>query len=406
MRCLEPAAPRFAIDAREVDQPGGGRGARKPLRRTTRSSTSRAWARDALALALPAQLLCREDCAGLCPVCGANLNEAGPEHRHEAEPDPRWAKLRELRAASSAACEPRLLVACTAMAVPKQKQSHARTNKRRSQHKISAPTINACPQCHSPRLPHRVCPVCGTYAGRDVVAAGRRTTHEPRPRTARAADHGRRRRERRGPRSGRGRGRRRARGGAGRARAAVRPGGRELGRRPAASRSSTRRSRSRRRPTRRWRCARRPTPRSCRPRKAVADGRADALVSGGSTGAALAAGLFNIKRARGIHRPALALPLPVPGAPGALLDVGANAEVRPEHLVQFAFMGAALRAGGARRRAPARRRCSPTARSRRAARPTSSRRTSGSPSARTARARVRRQRRGRRRSPRASPTSS
>jgi glycerol-3-phosphate acyltransferase PlsX len=75
--------------------------------------------------------------------------------------------------------------------------------------------------------------------------------------------------------------------------------------------------------------------------KAVADGRADALVSGGSTGAALAAGLFNIRRARGIYRPALALPMPVPGAPVLLLDVGASVEVRPEHLVQFAFMGAA-----------------------------------------------------------------
>ena len=51
------------------------------------------------------------------------------------------------------------------MAVPKQKQSHARTNKRRSQHKAAAPTLNACPTCHSPRRPHRVCPVCGSYAG-------------------------------------------------------------------------------------------------------------------------------------------------------------------------------------------------------------------------------------------------
>jgi glycerol-3-phosphate acyltransferase PlsX len=76
--------------------------------------------------------------------------------------------------------------------------------------------------------------------------------------------------------------------------------------------------------------------------KAVAEGRADALVSGGSTGAALAAGLFNIRRARGIYRPALALPIPVPGAPVLLLDVGASVEVRPEHLVQFAFMGAAF----------------------------------------------------------------
>jgi glycerol-3-phosphate acyltransferase PlsX len=76
--------------------------------------------------------------------------------------------------------------------------------------------------------------------------------------------------------------------------------------------------------------------------RAVAAGEADAFVSGGSTGAALAAGLFNVKRARGIHRPALAIPIPVPGHPVTLLDVGANVEARPEHLVQFAFMGSAL----------------------------------------------------------------
>jgi phosphate acyltransferase len=76
--------------------------------------------------------------------------------------------------------------------------------------------------------------------------------------------------------------------------------------------------------------------------KAVAEGRADALVSGGSTGAALAAALFRFKRARGVHRPALALVVPVPKAPFLLLDAGANVEVRPEHLVQFAHMGAAF----------------------------------------------------------------
>jgi glycerol-3-phosphate acyltransferase PlsX len=85
--------------------------------------------------------------------------------------------------------------------------------------------------------------------------------------------------------------------------------------------------------------------------RAVAEGRAHALVCAGGTGAALAAGLFNIKRASGIHRPALALPLPVPQRAGrigggghtvTLLDVGANTQARPEHLVQFAFMGAAL----------------------------------------------------------------
>jgi len=47
------------------------------------------------------------------------------------------------------------------MAVPKQKQSHSRTNKRRSQHKITAPSITECPHCHAPRRPHRLCPSCG-----------------------------------------------------------------------------------------------------------------------------------------------------------------------------------------------------------------------------------------------------
>jgi glycerol-3-phosphate acyltransferase PlsX len=77
--------------------------------------------------------------------------------------------------------------------------------------------------------------------------------------------------------------------------------------------------------------------------KAVASGEAQALVSGGSTGSALAAGLFNIKRDRGIYRPALALPLPMlDGPPVLLLDVGANVSCRPEHLVQFAHMGSAF----------------------------------------------------------------
>jgi glycerol-3-phosphate acyltransferase PlsX len=77
--------------------------------------------------------------------------------------------------------------------------------------------------------------------------------------------------------------------------------------------------------------------------RAVAEGHAQALVSGGSTGSALAAALFNIRRDRGIYRPALALPVPMPGAaPVLLLDVGANVTCRPEHLVQFAHMGSAF----------------------------------------------------------------
>jgi large subunit ribosomal protein L32 len=55
------------------------------------------------------------------------------------------------------------------MAVPKQRQSHSRTNKRRSQHKIETPGLRRCPRCGHARRPHRVCPNCGTYAGREVV---------------------------------------------------------------------------------------------------------------------------------------------------------------------------------------------------------------------------------------------
>jgi glycerol-3-phosphate acyltransferase PlsX len=79
--------------------------------------------------------------------------------------------------------------------------------------------------------------------------------------------------------------------------------------------------------------------------RAVGDGAADALVTTGPTGAALAASLIHVKRLPGVFRPALAVVLPVPGRRLLLLDVGANVEVRPEHLVQFAFMGAAFSAG-------------------------------------------------------------
>jgi len=96
MRCLDPARPAISVDAREVDQPGDVEELRSPYV-DEELLDLHAWARDALALALPAQLLCREDCAGLCPVCGADLNTAGPQHGHERAPDPRWAKLSELK---------------------------------------------------------------------------------------------------------------------------------------------------------------------------------------------------------------------------------------------------------------------------------------------------------------------
>jgi len=78
---------------------------------------------------------------------------------------------------------------------------------------------------------------------------------------------------------------------------------------------------------------------------AVADGRCSALVSAGSTGATMTAALFAMKRAQGVHRPALAAQIPVPesdGPPLVFLDAGANTDVRPQHLIQFAFLGSAF----------------------------------------------------------------
>jgi len=97
MRCLEAAEPRFEIDAREVEQPGvGDDELSSPYVDDEGELDLAGWARDALALTLPAQITCRAECAGLCAQCGANLNDE-PEHAHEAEPDPRWAKLSEIR---------------------------------------------------------------------------------------------------------------------------------------------------------------------------------------------------------------------------------------------------------------------------------------------------------------------
>jgi uncharacterized protein len=100
MRCLKDASPVVHVEAREVDAPSS-RGeedeelASPYVQQETLDLAS--WAHDAFALAMPSKVLCREDCAGLCPVCAADLAEVGPEHRHEQPPDPRWAKLSQLR---------------------------------------------------------------------------------------------------------------------------------------------------------------------------------------------------------------------------------------------------------------------------------------------------------------------
>jgi uncharacterized protein len=98
MRCLETADQSFEVDAREVSQPGAGDDDEltSPYVADDGELDLHAWARDALALAMPAQITCRPDCAGLCPQCGANLNE-DPDHAHEAPRDPRFDKLSEIR---------------------------------------------------------------------------------------------------------------------------------------------------------------------------------------------------------------------------------------------------------------------------------------------------------------------
>jgi uncharacterized protein len=95
MRCLEHAGQAVAVDAREVDQPGGGDELRSPYLDGDELDLE-AWVRDALVLELPNQILCTPECRGLCGICGVNLNE-DPEHVHEKEPDSRWAKLSELK---------------------------------------------------------------------------------------------------------------------------------------------------------------------------------------------------------------------------------------------------------------------------------------------------------------------
>jgi uncharacterized protein len=97
-RCLDDAAVEVQVDAREVEHPSAGdEELRSPYVDGEELEVSR-WVHDAVALALPGQIVCRADCAGLCAVCGESLNDAGPEaHRHEGGGDPRWAKLRELR---------------------------------------------------------------------------------------------------------------------------------------------------------------------------------------------------------------------------------------------------------------------------------------------------------------------
>lgn len=98
MRCLGEARLAVEVEAREVSQPAARDEELTSPYVADGELDLTAWARDALALALPDKVLCRPDCAGLCPVCGVSLNDVDPaEHRHEPERDPRWAALDQLR---------------------------------------------------------------------------------------------------------------------------------------------------------------------------------------------------------------------------------------------------------------------------------------------------------------------
>lgn len=97
VRCLKDAVVDLPINAREYQatSPGEAEELRTQYVQDNRLDLS-IWARDAVALALPEQILCKEDCAGLCAVCGDNLNENPHEHEEERS-DPRWAALESLK---------------------------------------------------------------------------------------------------------------------------------------------------------------------------------------------------------------------------------------------------------------------------------------------------------------------
>lgn len=108
VRCLRPAAPEVEADARELDDPSAHDEQLDSPYLVGEDLAVGRWAQDAFVLALPDQVVCREDCPGLCPQCGVVLDEH-PGHAHEREPDNRWAKLAELDlgpAAQEPASEP------------------------------------------------------------------------------------------------------------------------------------------------------------------------------------------------------------------------------------------------------------------------------------------------------------
>jgi ribosomal protein L32 len=194
-RCLEPQELAFEVDVAElfVD----------PTKRDERDEEDPGYelvddltaidlttlVRDALLIDLPVRVLCREDCQGLCPVCGADRNQ----HRLRPPPRPRARPpvgcARRPRPAGRVSDGPPPARPPTAATDPEPRpaapdrppRSHrwpsrsgscrarAPVTARRSGCKTSAPTYATCKRCKAPIRPHTVCGTCGTYAGRQVV---------------------------------------------------------------------------------------------------------------------------------------------------------------------------------------------------------------------------------------------
>ena len=119
--------------------------------------------REQILLALPMQRVCSEDCKGICPVCGKNRNQNACDCS-TVKADDRWGALRKLEIEN-------ILWSSRGRDMPNPKRRHSkeRTSTRRAHDALKTPGLSECPNCHEPKLPHRVCPHCGQYKGREVI---------------------------------------------------------------------------------------------------------------------------------------------------------------------------------------------------------------------------------------------
>ena len=160
-----PPTPEFAVDAFEVQQPGSrDEELTSPYVDDDGELDLAAWARDALALSLPAQITCRPDCAGLCASAG-RTSTTSPTTR--TRPSRTRAGRSSPRSGSTSGAEFATLL-----------RRHGRPQAEavalaHEQAPLDAQDLRAggqrVPDCHKPRRPHRVCGNCGSYAGREVV---------------------------------------------------------------------------------------------------------------------------------------------------------------------------------------------------------------------------------------------